>query len=197
MTTTDSNGIVFLEESDIISPFHTLVNVLQQGTSDAIDDVTTVIDSKITILHRDTIAERDALTASTSTDNPLFVYVKETGLLYVGDDATNWKALPTSDLAANFLFGTTKTTPAPAAGTLPIIEFGRRVYTSVSGGQYTLTYTNAFPNGIGGVIAFVAGGSAASIIGNADNLTTTTAELIIPGQTAGNAMVIYYIAWGW
>jgi hypothetical protein len=36
MTTTDSNGIVFLEDTDPISPFHTLMNVLQQGTSDAI-----------------------------------------------------------------------------------------------------------------------------------------------------------------
>lgn len=39
MSTTDSNGIVFLEESDPISPFHTLMNTLQQGTSDAITDL--------------------------------------------------------------------------------------------------------------------------------------------------------------
>lgn len=36
MATTDSNGIVFLEETDPISPFHTTINTLQQGTSDAI-----------------------------------------------------------------------------------------------------------------------------------------------------------------
>lgn len=39
MTTTNSRGIVFLEESDPISPFHTLINVLQQGTSDAINGI--------------------------------------------------------------------------------------------------------------------------------------------------------------
>lgn len=36
MTTTDANGIVFLEETDPISPFHTLINVLQTATSQAI-----------------------------------------------------------------------------------------------------------------------------------------------------------------
>lgn len=41
MTTTDANGIVFLEETDPISPFHTLMNTLQQGTSDAIDAINT------------------------------------------------------------------------------------------------------------------------------------------------------------
>lgn len=39
MTTTNANGIIFLEESDNISPFHTLINTLQQGTSDALDSV--------------------------------------------------------------------------------------------------------------------------------------------------------------
>lgn len=41
MTTTDSKGIVFLEESDIISPFHTLINGLQTGTSNAVGDIQT------------------------------------------------------------------------------------------------------------------------------------------------------------
>lgn len=36
MTTSDANGIIFLEETDPIAPFHTLMNTLQQGTSDAI-----------------------------------------------------------------------------------------------------------------------------------------------------------------
>lgn len=39
MTTTNANGIVFLEETDPISPFHTLMNTLQQGTSDALDAI--------------------------------------------------------------------------------------------------------------------------------------------------------------
>jgi len=39
MTTTDSNGIVFLETTDNISPFHTLINTLQTGTSTAITSV--------------------------------------------------------------------------------------------------------------------------------------------------------------
>lgn len=45
MTTTNSNGIVFLEETDPISPFHTLINTLQQGTSNALDSKTSFITS--------------------------------------------------------------------------------------------------------------------------------------------------------
>lgn len=36
MTTTDANGIVFLEETDPIAPFHTLINTLQTATSQAV-----------------------------------------------------------------------------------------------------------------------------------------------------------------
>jgi len=39
MTTTDANGIIFLEETDAISPFHTLINGLQTATSTAISQV--------------------------------------------------------------------------------------------------------------------------------------------------------------
>lgn len=39
MSTTDGNGIVFLEETDNISPFHTLINGMQQGTSDAFTEL--------------------------------------------------------------------------------------------------------------------------------------------------------------
>lgn len=45
MTTTDGNGIVFLEETDSISPFHTLINGLQQGTSDAIGSLKSDLDN--------------------------------------------------------------------------------------------------------------------------------------------------------
>jgi hypothetical protein len=42
-----------------------------------------------------TTTKRDTLTASTDTDNPLLVYVKATGLLYLGDDGATWEALAT------------------------------------------------------------------------------------------------------
>lgn len=49
MTTTDSNGIVFLEETDPISPFHTLINTLQAGTSTALDNIAAVGPSTIAL----------------------------------------------------------------------------------------------------------------------------------------------------
>ena len=149
MTTTDSKGIVFLEETDIISPFHTLMNVLQQGTTDAFDDVTNLIDSKITILHRDTIAERDALTASTSTDNPLFVYVKETGLLYLSDDGATWNPVASREGTAYLASRSNTTTHASATW---VNSLNLVLPADSPAGQYLLdlsfTYSGNAANGV-------------------------------------------------
>lgn len=42
MATTDSNGIIFLEDTDNIAPFHTLINMLQTGTSGAFTNLANV-----------------------------------------------------------------------------------------------------------------------------------------------------------
>lgn len=47
MTTTDGNGIIFLEETDLISPFHATINTLQSGTTTAISTVYTNMDSRL------------------------------------------------------------------------------------------------------------------------------------------------------
>jgi len=47
MTTTNSSGIVFLEETDPISPFHTLINLLQTGTSNALNNLGTTATSTV------------------------------------------------------------------------------------------------------------------------------------------------------
>lgn len=52
MTTTDGNGIVFLEMSDNISPFPALINGLQQGTSDAVGSLITDVNNLKTRLPR-------------------------------------------------------------------------------------------------------------------------------------------------
>lgn len=47
MTTTNSNGIVFLEETDPVVPFHTLINTLQTGTSAALTTVKSDVSNRL------------------------------------------------------------------------------------------------------------------------------------------------------
>lgn len=47
MTTTDSRGIVYLEDTDLISPLHTTLNTLQSGTSAAIGALQTTVNSSL------------------------------------------------------------------------------------------------------------------------------------------------------
>jgi len=64
MATTDSNGIVFLEETDPISPFHTTINTLQQATSDVVEAINTDI--------TDLTADVAAVAPSTFTNVPYY-----------------------------------------------------------------------------------------------------------------------------
>lgn len=64
MTTTDGNGIVFLEEDDNISPFHTLINGLQQATSNVVTGLKTLpvtSDQIPTTIHKDALYLRGEL----------------------------------------------------------------------------------------------------------------------------------------
>lgn len=47
MTTTDGNGIVFYEETDPVSPLHTLLNTGQQSVSNAIEQINQDIENII------------------------------------------------------------------------------------------------------------------------------------------------------
>lgn len=71
MTTTDSQGIVFIEETDPISPLHTLINALQSGTSAAVRKVARGP------LYAANTSERDAYLAEygSSAASPLWVDV--------------------------------------------------------------------------------------------------------------------------
>lgn len=69
MTTTDSNGIVFLQETDTLTPFQTMINTLQSGTSAAVGK------ALVGPLPAANTTERDALLATygASTSRPLWV----------------------------------------------------------------------------------------------------------------------------
>lgn len=71
MTTTDSQGILYLEETDSVSPLHTTLNALQSATSEVIGDV------RRGPLHAANDAERNALltTHGSSPTEPLWVDV--------------------------------------------------------------------------------------------------------------------------
>jgi hypothetical protein len=69
MATTDSNGILFYEDTDIISPLNTLLNTGQTSVSTALSATARVFPVA-------DVTERDALavTYSPAADNPLIVF---------------------------------------------------------------------------------------------------------------------------
>lgn len=75
MATTDSNGIVFLEETDPISPFHTTMNVLQQGTSDALSGIRDGSNDILVVHQVADTSERSSLAAAygPTASKPLYV----------------------------------------------------------------------------------------------------------------------------
>ena len=83
MTTTDSNGIMFLQTSDIISPFQTLMNSLQSATSTAVAKAT-----RGPLYAANTTARNALLTKyGSSASNPL--WVNTAGVLEV-HNGTSW-----------------------------------------------------------------------------------------------------------
>jgi len=95
MTTTDANGIVYLQDTDDISPFHTLINVLQSGTSNALN-------TRIRIARVANVTERNALavTLGASPTNPVYTHRSDATLgseLEVTIDALTWKIIQASD----------------------------------------------------------------------------------------------------
>lgn len=106
MATTDSNGIVFLEETDPISPFHTTINTLQQGTSDALSGIKDGSNDILVIHQVADTSERAALAVAygPTASKPLYVNRANAGagkeMEYTTDGSTwrtvaatpNWKA---------------------------------------------------------------------------------------------------------
>lgn len=107
MTTTDSNGIMFLELSDNISPFHTLMNSLQSATSAAVEKAT-----RGPLYAANTTARNALLTQyGSSASNPLWVYTD--GVLEA-HNGTSWvRIAPEPDpwpAVANRVVGARRTT---------------------------------------------------------------------------------------
>lgn len=138
MTTTDSNGIVHLQPSDIIAPFETLINTLQSATSAAVAKATRGP------LYAANVTARNALLTQygSSASNPL--WVNTAGVLAV-HNGTSW------------------TTYIPAGGAAAVDTPFARVYRSsvlgVPGATWTtVTAWTAEPFGRFGGVTFTAGG---------------------------------------
>lgn len=116
MTTTDSNGILFLDLSDNISPFHTLMNSLQSATSTAVEKATRGP------LYAANNTARDALLTQygSSASNPL--WVNTAGVLEI-HNGTSWSVFQpaltymTSTGAGG---GGLTTTPSPASSSASV-----------------------------------------------------------------------------
>lgn len=102
MTTTDSNGIVFLEETDPISPLQTTINTLQTATSLALSTMTR------SPRFAANAAARNALLASlgSSATSPLYVHQQDI-LATVWHDGTRWHRTADSQVGFNSYAGTT------------------------------------------------------------------------------------------
>lgn len=74
MATLDENGILFYEETDPISPFHTFLNTGQQATANALAD-------NLRIFSVADVAERDSLALERvpSVATPLVIYRRDVG----------------------------------------------------------------------------------------------------------------------
>ncbi len=183
MTTTDSNGIVFLEDTDTISPLHTLMNTLQQGTSDVIKE------TRHGPLYAANNTERDMYYATygASSTEPLWVDVA--GVLYRTIDGTNWVTRDT-----NYVIRNADGTSSPA-GSRPIIQ-AFPVQDNVNGsGIITVTFPQPFTAKPVVSAQTVLGASFNPVV-NSNNVTPTTVQLIWPGLTSGT-MRVHIQAIGW
>lgn len=86
MTTTDANGIAFLEDTDLVAPLHTTINMLQSATSEVVGSV------RRGPLFAADQAERDLLltTFGSSPTEPLVVNVAGSLQRHNG---TNWRLM--------------------------------------------------------------------------------------------------------
>jgi len=179
MTTTDAKGIVFLQDTDDISPFHTLINVLQAGTSNALD-------AKTRITRVANLTERNALTGA-SPSNPLYVHRSDAGFgrqLEVTTGGSVWFTVG-SIARARFL---TPTASGSLGSALNIVDwqgieaspFGTNAYTL----RVNASMAASLPPGLGVQIDIImddtvvatnkitnAGGSSNSVTVTADKTT--------------------------
>lgn len=158
MTTTDINGIVFLEATDPISPFHTLMNLLQSGTSNALNATARIFPVVDT-------TEQDALetTYSPSPTNP--IYSDLGGVLY-RSQGSGWSRvvgapLPYLRLRSTAALSRAAGAWAQATNLTTAITAGAQPWT-YSGGQVTLTEGGLFD--LDATISMTASGFSVRII---------------------------------
>ena len=121
MAITDSNGIVFLEETDPISPFHTTINALQQGTSDAFSTIKDGSDGEIILHYVASTAARGALATAygPTASKPLYVYRGDATVgeeLEVTEDGVTWNIIPKTTTWASYTPALTASVTNPVLG---------------------------------------------------------------------------------
>lgn len=77
MTTTDSRGIVFLQETDPIAPFHTLINGLQTGTSTALGGVEDRLDDTTNQFYEGTRSTSLSVPAASTGDGTAVTWLTQ------------------------------------------------------------------------------------------------------------------------
>ena len=141
MTTTDANGIVYLQDTDDISPFHTLINVLQAATSNALD-------AKIRIARVANEAARNALTGM-SVSTPIYADQADNGVLY-RNNGTGWLRVAAA-FSPHLRLRAATTVARGAAAWSQVTNLdtvgdtsGSAIYTVSAGGVVTITESGLY-----------------------------------------------------
>lgn len=183
MTTTDGNGIIFLEETDPISPFHTLMNTLQQGTSDSLQA------ARRGPLYAADNTARTALYTQYGASPSAPLWVNVAGVIQYTVDGTNWIfATP------RYIFRDADGTSMPT--TVRPLEQAFVVQDVTNGSSVmTIPFPVAFT--VKPIVhAMTVSGAAINPVVNANSITTSQVSLIWPGNPSANIRV-HITARGW
>lgn len=180
MATTDSNGILFYEETDAVSPLHTLLNGGQQSVSDAFTAFSNGSGGEIVIHYVANTAARATLATaySPTASKPLFVYRGDATAGFeveVTENGTGWSNLGGGSIRAVL---TRTTALSIAAAVITTVEYSSTelvgctysagVVTVPSAGLYEVMFSFDWaPNATGGRVATVTlNGTATNILGD-------------------------------
>lgn len=144
MGTTDSNGIYFYEDTDAVSPLHTLLNLGQTSVTNALDATARIWPIANT-------AARTALVAAhpPTASEPLYAHradAPEGQRLEVTIDGTTWTPVNNSGLVA--VTGGAITGTAPPVGTLLKEVTVFATFNSSTAGRNVVNFGYTFPNGV-------------------------------------------------
>lgn len=183
MATTDSNGIVKLQENDTITPIQTTLNSISTSVSTAISNLKKdIVRSSRTQTTATTLKNQLEAQGITGTPNdPLLFFITSTSVV-LGWDGTAWsQVLPKRNVIV--INGTTYQATGRFSASVTLSGKG-----TIKSGSITKTMPYTPPSGWHW--QFTAAGSASSTwIGRMNNMTTNKPKIMFCGVSTGKRTV--------